>query len=68
MGGFMTRPAAAAGFTPALGHRSLTGLYDAAIALMTRERVWRSALLAQLARARARPSSMSAAAPARWRR
>lgn len=45
----MTRPAAAAGFTPALGHRSLTGLYDAAIALMTRERVWRSALLAQLA-------------------
>lgn len=45
----MTRPASAAGFTPALGHRSLTGLYDAAIALMTRERVWRSALLAQLA-------------------
>ncbi len=48
-GGFMTRPASPAEFTPALGHHSLTGLYDAAIALMTRERVWRSALLAQLA-------------------
>lgn len=45
----MTRPTSSAGFTPALGHRRLTGLYDAAIALMTRERVWRSALLVQLA-------------------
>jgi SAM-dependent methyltransferase len=45
----MTRPASPVGFTPALGHRSLTGLYDVAIAVMTRERVWRSALLAQLA-------------------
>jgi ubiquinone/menaquinone biosynthesis C-methylase UbiE len=36
-------------YTPALGRRELTGLYDAAIALMTRERRWRSALLKQLA-------------------
>ena len=35
---------AAASFTPALGHRLLTPLYDAAIALLTREPVWRSAL------------------------
>jgi lipoprotein signal peptidase len=48
-GGFMTGPASPAEFTPALGHRSLTGLYDAAIGLMTRERVWRSALIAELA-------------------
>ena len=45
----MTRPASPAEFTPALGHPSLTGLYDAAIALMTRETVWRAALVAQLA-------------------
>ncbi|MFT4956316.1 MAG: SAM-dependent methyltransferase [Brevundimonas sp.] len=45
----MTRSASSAEFTPALGHRSLTGLYDAVIALMTRERIWRAALLAQLA-------------------
>lgn len=45
----MTHPASPPEFTPALGHRSLTGLYDAVIALMTRERVWRSALIAQLA-------------------
>lgn len=45
----MTRSASPAEFTPALGHRSLTGLYDAAIALMTRETVWRTALVAQLA-------------------
>lgn len=45
----MTRSASPADFTPALGHRSLTGLYDAAIAVMTRETVWRQALLAQLA-------------------
>jgi len=45
----MTRSASPAEFTPALGHRSLTGLYDAAIALMTRETVWRAALVAQLA-------------------
>lgn len=44
----MTRPASSPDFTPALGHRSLTGLYGAAIALMTRERIWRSDLLAQL--------------------
>lgn len=36
---------AASGFTPALGHRALTPLYDAAIALLTRERLWRSALI-----------------------
>lgn len=36
-------------FTPALGHASLTPLYDAAIALMTRERRWRAALLRQVA-------------------
>lgn len=35
-------------FTPALGHAALTPLYDAAIALMTREARWRDALLAQI--------------------
>ncbi len=35
-------------FTPALGYRALTPLYDLAIALPTREQVWRRALLAQL--------------------
>jgi SAM-dependent methyltransferase len=45
----MTRLASPAEFTPALGRRGLTGLYDAAIALMTRETVWREALVAQLA-------------------
>jgi len=32
-------------FTPALGHAGLTPLYDSAIALMTREKKWRSALV-----------------------
>ncbi len=32
-------------FTPALGFRALTPLYDAAIALLTRETVWRSELI-----------------------
>jgi len=36
-------------FTPALGHAALTPLYDAAIALMTREGRWRRALLQQVA-------------------
>lgn len=45
----MTRPAFPAEFTPALGHRNLTGLDDAAIAVMTRETVWRTTLVAQLA-------------------
>lgn len=36
-----TRP-----YVPALGRSELTGLYDTVIALMTRERVWRGALLA----------------------
>lgn len=44
----MTRSASRPEFTPALGHHGLTGLYDAVIALMTRERVWRSALVDQL--------------------
>lgn len=36
-------------FTPALGRAGLTGLYDLAVRLLTRERTWRTALLAQLA-------------------
>ena len=36
-------------FTPALGSGSLTGAYDLAIRLLTRERRWRAALLAQVA-------------------
>lgn len=40
---------AAASFRPALGHRLLTPLYDAAIALLTREPVWRSALVDTIA-------------------
>lgn len=36
-------------FTPALGHAALTPLYDAAIALLTREGRWRGALLEQVA-------------------
>lgn len=36
-------------FTPALGRASLTGAYDLAVGLLTRERIWRAALLAQLA-------------------
>ncbi len=36
-------------FTPALGHAGLSGLYDPAIALLTRERVWRARLLDQVA-------------------
>jgi len=35
-------------FTPALGHAALTPLYDSAIALLTRERRWRGALLKQI--------------------
>lgn len=36
-------------FTPALGRAEFTGLYDRVIRLLTRERIWRSALLAQVA-------------------
>ncbi len=36
-------------YTPALGHAALTPVYDAAIALMTRESVWRRAFLEQIA-------------------
>jgi len=36
-------------YTPALGHKTLTPLYDAAIALATRERVWRSLLIKAVA-------------------
>ncbi|ABF54265.1 class I SAM-dependent methyltransferase [Sphingopyxis alaskensis] len=36
-------------FTPALGRAGLTGAYDFAIKLLTRERLWRTALLEQLA-------------------
>ena len=36
-------------FTPALGHASLTPLYDFAIRLLTRERRWRQLLLEQVA-------------------
>ena len=39
----------AAGYTPALGHAGLSGFYDLAIALWTRERRWRSAFLDQIA-------------------
>ena len=35
-------------FTPALGRNGLSGVYDLAIALLTRERVWRTALLEQV--------------------
>lgn len=35
-------------FTPALGHSALTPLYDAAIRLLTRERLWREALVDQI--------------------
>lgn len=35
-------------FTPALGHSWLSDLYDPAIALLTRERVWRRALVEAL--------------------
>lgn len=36
-------------FTPALGRTELTGAYDLAIRLLTREKRWRAALLEQLA-------------------
>ncbi|MBX9745432.1 MAG: class I SAM-dependent methyltransferase, partial [Hyphomonadaceae bacterium] len=36
-------------FTPALGVRALTPLYDSAIALLTRENIWRSALIEAIA-------------------
>jgi ubiquinone/menaquinone biosynthesis C-methylase UbiE len=36
-------------FTPALGYASLTPLYDLAIRLLTRERIWRGRLLEQVA-------------------
>ena len=35
-------------YTPPLGYAALTPLYDAAIALLTREGVWRSALVAEI--------------------
>ena len=46
------RPETGAGeraFTPALGKSWLTPLYDTAIALFTREQVWRQALVAHIA-------------------
>lgn len=42
------RPAMRA-YTPALGHRALTPLYDAVIALATRENVWRDHLVDAIA-------------------
>ena len=36
-------------YTPALGHKALTPLYDGAIALATRERVWRDLLIGAIA-------------------
>jgi ubiquinone/menaquinone biosynthesis C-methylase UbiE len=36
-------------YVPALGHHRLTPLYDAAIALLTREGVWRRAFVKQIA-------------------
>jgi 2-polyprenyl-3-methyl-5-hydroxy-6-metoxy-1,4-benzoquinol methylase len=42
-------PSATQDYTPALGHRALTPLYDFAIATMTREGRWRGALLRQAA-------------------
>lgn len=36
-------------YIPALGHRRLTGAYDLAVRIATRERVWRRRLLEQLA-------------------
>lgn len=36
-------------YTPALGHRALTPLYDAVIALATRENVWRGRLVEAIA-------------------
>ena len=36
-------------FTPALGYQFLTPAYDAAVALVTRERRWRNALIRQIA-------------------
>lgn len=36
-------------YTPALGHRALTPLYDAVIALATRENVWRGRLIDAIA-------------------
>jgi len=36
-------------FTPALGRPEMTGAYDLAIRLLTREKTWRAALLEQLA-------------------
>lgn len=36
-------------FTPALGRPEMTGAYDLAIRLLTREKTWRTALLEQLA-------------------
>lgn len=38
-----------ASFTPALGRASLTAGYDVAIRFLTRERLWRDALLSQIA-------------------
>lgn len=35
-------------FTPALGRPEWTGLYDLAIALLTREKIWRQALVGEL--------------------
>lgn len=47
MKGYATEPRR--DYTPALGLRALTSLYDAAIAVFTREGTWRRALLAQVA-------------------
>lgn len=37
-----------AAYTPPLGHTALTPIYDAAIALLTRENVWRQALVTEI--------------------
>lgn len=43
-----SEPAAVKDFTPALGASEFSSAYDLAIATLTREKVWRRALLAQL--------------------
>lgn len=41
-------PSANQGYTPAAGHHLLTPLYDAGIAMLTREKHWRAALVDQI--------------------
>ncbi|MFZ5616709.1 MAG: class I SAM-dependent methyltransferase [Pseudomonadota bacterium] len=44
----MSAAAKASGYTPPLGHAALTPLYDAAVALTTRETIWRRALVDEI--------------------